>query len=255
MELVRVGPASDPIAGVLVDGTVHRLIGDPVAGTADPGDPVGAWDELEHLAPCTPSKIICVGRNYAAHIAEMGREFPSEPFAFLKGPNTIVGDGASVRRPRHVERFDFEGELAMVVGRRASMVTADQLDEYVLGYTIGNDLTVRDWQTADRQWLRAKSSDTFCPLGPVIQTRVDDPQNLWLRTWVNGELRQDGRTDDLVFGLGTLLEHLTATITLEPGDVVLTGTPSGVGPLVAGDVVEVGIEGLGVLRNDVVDAG
>jgi 2-keto-4-pentenoate hydratase/2-oxohepta-3-ene-1,7-dioic acid hydratase in catechol pathway len=253
MKLVRVGTASDSSLGVLVDDMVHRLVGDPLVD-GESGEVIGAWADLPHLPPCVPSKVICVGRNYAGHIREMGRDFPEEPFAFLKGPNTVVGDGASIRRPSQVERFDFEGELAMVIGRRASKAAATDLEEVVLGYTNANDLTVRDWQVEGRQWFRAKSSDTFCPLGPFIETEVPDPENLALRTWVNGELRQDGRTDDLVFGLGQLLEYLTATVTLEPGDVVLTGTPGGVGPLVPGDVVEVGIDGLGVLRNDVVAA-
>lgn len=252
MKLVRVGTSSDASLGLLVDDMVHRLLGDPLVD-GDPGEVIGAWANLRHLAPCVPSKVICVGRNCWGRIREMGRDFPDEPLAFLKDPNTVVGDGASIRRPPEAERFDFEGELAMVIGRWSSKVAANDLREVVLGYTNANDPPVRDWQVEGRQWFQAKSSDTFCLLDPFIEAEVADPANLALRTWVNGELRQDGRTDDLVFGLGQLLEYLAATVTLEPGDVVLTGTPSGVGPLVPGDL-EVGIDGLGVLRNNVVAA-
>lgn len=253
MKLVRVATAEGAEPGMLIDGVVYRLEGDPMT-EASPGAPLGNWDGLEHLAPCRPSKVIGIGRNYAAHVRETRREIPTEPFAFIKTPNTVVGDGAHVRRPVGVERFEFEGELAMVIGRTASRVTAADALDYVLGFTCSNDFTVRDWQVETRQWVLAKSSDTLCPLGPWIATDVGDAQNLALRTYVNGELRQDGRTDDLIFGLGELIEYLTVTATLEPGDVVLTGTPSGAGPVKDGDEVEVDIEGIGSLINRVVDA-
>lgn len=252
MKLVRVATNDGPQAGVLVEGIVHRL--EDAGNSPEAGRAIGSWDDLEHLAPCQPSKVIGVGRNYGAHIREMGRDWPERPFTFIKAPNAVVGDGAEVRRPIGAERFDFEGELAVVIGRTASKVSeADALD-HILGYTCGNDFTVRDWQAEDIQWLRAKSSDTLCPLGPWIETEVEDPEDLYLRTRVNGELCQDGRTDDLIFGLPTLIADLTATMTLVPGDVILTGTPSGVGPVEAGDEVEVEIEDIGRLVNRVVDA-
>lgn len=253
MKLVRVVTDQGPRAGVLVDGLVHEIEGD-ASDEPVPGASIGAWDDLVRLEPCEPSKVIGVGRNYLAHIRERGREVPDEPFTFLMAPNAVVGDGAAVQRPVGAERFDYEGELAVVIGRSARNVAAADALNHVLGYTCGNDFTVRDWQVETRQWVQAKSSDTLCPLGPWIETQIADPEDLALRTRVNGELVQDGRTDDMVFGLRRLIEHISATLTLAPGDVILTGTPSGVGPVVAGDEVEVEIEGIGRLVNRVVDA-
>lgn len=252
MRILRYVPHKDAVPGwsVLQGDEVMEADGD-LADGVEPGASVGALRNLQLLAPCSPSKVICVGRNYAAHVKEMGRDWPERPFVLLKGPNAVVGHGADVLRPSEVERFDFEGELAVVLRRRARDVDADDWRSVVAGYTCANDLTARDWQEADGQWARAKSADTFCPLGPWIETEVDDPEALRLRTRVNGEIHQDSRTDDLIFGIGELLAFVTQALTLEPGDVVLTGTPGGVGPLQVGDVVEVEIESIGVLRNRV----
>ncbi|HLU69002.1 MAG TPA: fumarylacetoacetate hydrolase family protein [Kofleriaceae bacterium] len=199
-----------------------------------------------------PSKIVCVGANYRAHIAEMGKEIPSEPVLFLKAPSALIASGEPIPRPRGFARVDHEGELALVIGRRARRVPASRALEYVLGYTCLDDVTVRDLQKRDGQWTRAKGFDGFCPLGPRIVSGLD-PSDLRIVTRVNGEVRQDGRTSDLIFPVATVIEFVTRTMTLEPGDVISTGTPAGVGNLNPGDRVEVEIDGVGVLANPVID--
>ncbi len=208
--------------------------------------PVGAT----LLTPVVPSKIVCIGRNYAEHVKELGNEAPTEPVLFFKPPSALLAPGGTIVRPAASQRVDFEGELAIVVGREAKDVKADRWRDYVRGFTIANDVTARDLQKKDVQFTRGKGFDTFAPLGPCIETDLD-PSDLRLTTRVNGETRQDGRTSQMVFPLGALFEYITAIMTLVPGDVILTGTPSGVGPLQAGDVVEVEIEGIGVLSNAV----
>lgn len=249
MRLLRFS-STGPRDGVVVDGAAYEAeVTDD--GGVRPGGDLGDPAELELLAPVSPATVICVGRNYAGHIAEMGRPFPEWPFFFLKGPGTVIGPDQAIRRPAGIDQLHFEAELAMVIGRTASRVPQDAWEPYVRGYMCANDVTVRDWQNSDGQWGRAKGADTFCPMGPYIETEVDAPEDLGLRSYVNGEIRQDGRTDDLVFDLGTLLSFITSTNTLQPGDVVLTGTPAGVGNLEVGDVVEIEIDGLGRLRNPV----
>lgn len=202
------------------------------------------------LPPCEPSKIVAVGRNYADHAKELGNEAPPEPIIFLKPPSAVLAPNGRIVRPRSSGRVDFEGELALIVGRRAKDIKRERWRDYILGFTCANDVTARDLQKKDVQFTRGKSFDTFAPLGPCIETEVD-PSNLALRTRVNGETRQDGNTHQMIFGCDVILEFITHVMTLEPGDVILTGTPAGVGPLAKGDVVEVEIEGIGVLRNDV----
>jgi 2-keto-4-pentenoate hydratase/2-oxohepta-3-ene-1,7-dioic acid hydratase in catechol pathway len=202
------------------------------------------------LAPVTPSKIVCVGRNYRDHAKELGNEVPAEPLLFFKPPSSLLEPGGVVRMPRAAERVDFEGELALVMGRRARKVPADaDWRAYVRGCTLADDVTARDLQKKDGQWTRAKGFDTFCPVGPFVSDEVDPGAGLTLETRVNGEVRQRGSTKDLIFAIPALLSYITAAITLEAGDLVLTGTPAGVGPLKAGDCVEVSIDGLGVLSN------
>ncbi|RMH43349.1 MAG: FAA hydrolase family protein [Deltaproteobacteria bacterium] len=200
-----------------------------------------------------PSKIVGVGVNYRAHAREMGKQPPDEPLIFLKAPSAVVGSGDPIALPAGFERIDYEAELGVVISRRARRVPADCAADFILGYTCVNDVTVRDLQRRDGQWTRAKGFDTFCPIGPCIRGGLD-PANLRVRSRVNGELRQDSTTADLLFPVAQLIEFITAVMTLEPGDVITTGTPSGVGPLAAGDVVEVDIDGIGVLRNPVVAA-
>lgn len=202
------------------------------------------------LAPCVPTKIVCIGRNYAEHAKELGNEAPSEPIIFLKPPSAILAPFGTIVRPAISQRVDHEGELAIVIGRRAKDVKAAQWRDYVRGFACANDVTARDLQKKDVQFTRGKSFDTFAPIGPCIETELDVAA-LSLQTRVNGEIRQNGNTRDMVFPCDFLIEFITTVMTLEPGDVILTGTPSGVGPLAAGDSVEVEIEGIGVLRNAV----
>ena len=198
-----------------------------------------------------PSKIIGIGQNYRAHAAEMGKGIPEEPLMFLKPPTAIISDGEPIKRPGGYERVDYEGELGVVIGKRAQRVSRDQALEYVKGYVRVNDVTVRDLQKKDGQWTRAKGFDTFCPIGPRVATGLD-PSNLRITTRVNGMVKQDSRTSDLIFDVPTLVAFCSQHMTLEEGDVISTGTPSGVGPLSPGDVVEVEIEGIGVLTNPVI---
>jgi 2-keto-4-pentenoate hydratase/2-oxohepta-3-ene-1,7-dioic acid hydratase in catechol pathway len=202
------------------------------------------------LTPVVPSKIVCVGRNYAEHVKELGNEAPSEPVLFFKPPSALLAPGGTIVRPDASQRVDFEGELAIVVGREAKDVKAARWRDYVRGFTCANDVTARDLQKKDVQFTRGKGFDTFLPLGPCIETDLD-PSDLGIVTRVNGEIRQDGRTSQMIFTLGSLFEYITAIMTLVPGDVILTGTPSGVGPLQSGDVVEVEIQAIGVLSNAV----
>jgi 2-keto-4-pentenoate hydratase/2-oxohepta-3-ene-1,7-dioic acid hydratase in catechol pathway len=204
----------------------------------------------ELLPPVTPSKIICVGRNYRDHAKELGNEIPTEPLLFFKPPSSLLAHGGAVVMPRTSSRVDFEGELALVIGRRAhKLVPNANWRDYIRGYTIANDVTARDLQKKDGQWTRAKGFDTFCPVGPYVTSEVDPERGLTVETRVNGELRQHGSTLDFIFGIPELLSYITAAITLEPGDLLLTGTPAGVGPLVAGDQVRVEIQNIGTLSN------
>jgi len=208
--------------------------------------------ELKLLPPVTPSKIVCVGRNYRDHAKELGNEVPTEPLLFFKPPSSLLASGGVILMPSLSERVDFEGELAVVIAKRARKLKRDDdLSPYIHGFTLANDVTARDLQKKDGQWTRGKGFDTFCPVGPILDTDFDLNAPLIIETHVNGELRQHGSTADFIFSLPELLEYITAAMTLEPGDLLLTGTPAGVGPLSAGDRVEVSIPGLGKLSNAV----
>ena len=201
------------------------------------------------LTPVTPSKIVCVGRNYRDHVKELGNELPTEPLLFFKPVSALLSPGGVVRMPAASARVDFEGELALVIGRRVRNLREEDWRGAVRGFTLANDVTARDLQNRDDQWTRAKGFDSFCPAGPLVSDELDAEAGLTLETRVNGELRQRGSTLDFIFSIPKLLAYITAVMTLEPGDLVLTGTPSGVGPLKAGDCVEITIPGLGVLAN------
>lgn len=208
--------------------------------------------EAKLLAPVVPSKIVCIGRNYREHAAELGNEVPREPLLFLKAPSAVIAFGEAIRIPALSQRVDFEGELAVVIGKRATKIGAgEDVRPYIRGYTIVNDVTARDLQKSDGQWSRGKGFDTFCPMGPLVTNEIDPEAGLSVTTRLNGKVKQQGTTLDLIFNVATLLRHITAAMTLLPGDVVPTGTPAGVGPMKAGDVVEVSVEGIGVLRNPV----
>jgi 2-keto-4-pentenoate hydratase/2-oxohepta-3-ene-1,7-dioic acid hydratase in catechol pathway len=206
-------------------------------------------NDAELMAPVTPSKIICVGRNYRDHVKEMGSELPAEPLLFFKPVSALNRPGGVVRMPAVSARVDYEGELAVVIGRSSRNLKEEEWRSAVRGYTLANDVTARDLQNKDGQWTRAKGFDTFCPIGPLVSDELDPEAGLTLETRVNGELRQHGSTLDFIFPISKLLAYITAIFTLEPGDLVLTGTPSGVGPLKTGDSVEISIPGLGVLAN------
>lgn len=209
--------------------------------------------EAKLLPPAKPTKIVCVGRNYRKHAEEMGEEVPKDPGLFLKAPNALAAPGSSIPYPPFTKSLHYEGELAVVIGRRMCRVSEEKALSYVLGYTCALDLTARDVQKTDLQWIRAKSADGFCPLGPWVETDLN-PQDLRLRTLVNGEVRQDARTSAMIFSIPFLLAYVSSFMTLEPGDVVLTGTPEGVGELKPGDEVAVEIEGIGQLSVRVVSA-
>lgn len=252
LRLVRILHGDDCRYGLADEETI-TLISD---------EPFAAWEPEEvlplagakFLAPVAPTKIVCVGLNYKAHIAEMGHEMPAEPVIFLKPSTAVIGPCEPILLPPGVGRVDFEAELGVVIGRRTHRCSAEEARENILGFTCGNDVTARELQKEDGQWARAKGFDTFCPLGPWVETDLSDPRDLTLESYVNGEPRQSVHTSDMLFGPYELVSFVSQVMTLVAGDVVLTGTPAGVGELTAGDVVEVRISGVGSLSNPVAEA-
>jgi 2-keto-4-pentenoate hydratase/2-oxohepta-3-ene-1,7-dioic acid hydratase in catechol pathway len=236
--------------GVLENDRVRLLDGDPFARLRETGEfqPLAA---VRLLAPCVPTKIVAIGVNYRDHAAEFKKELPKEPLIFLKPPSSIISPGDAIVHPKMSRRVDYEAELAVVIGRRARHIGAEQALAYVHGFTCINDVTARDLQKSDGQWTRAKGFDTFSPLGPCIATGLD-PGDLAIKSYLNGELRQSARTSDLVFGVAQLVSFVSQVMTLLPGDIIATGTPAGVGPMRPGDRIEVEIEGIGRLTNTVV---
>lgn len=251
--LVSYNTPNGPRHGWLVGDTIHALLtNDIFAGAAmPPGAAIMPLADAELLPPVRPGKIVCVGRNYAAHAAEHNAPVPQEPMIFLKAPSALLPPGAAIEVPAGIGRVDHEVELAIVIGKRARDVSKTDALDYVLGYTCANDVSARDLQNKDGQWGRAKGFDTFCPLGPWIVTDLD-PADLAVRAWVNGELKQDSRTSFMLFNVPTLIAFISHVMTLEPGDIILTGTPAGVSPLQPGDTVRVEVEGIGALENPVV---
>ena len=247
--IVDLAPAPpEDLAYHLSRARASKLVPDPAGLDFEPL-PLSAADLLP---PVTPSKIICVGRNYREHAAELGNEVPAEPLLFFKPPSSLLKPGGSIVLPPASSRVDHEGELAIVIGHRASKLKSGfDLRAIIRGYTLANDVTARDLQKKDGQWTRAKGFDTFCPVGPWVSDEVDPAAGLAIEARVNGEVRQHGSTADFIFTIPQLLIYISAAITLEPGDLVLTGTPSGVGPLVSGDRVSISAPGLGILTNPV----
>ncbi|WP_314139449.1 fumarylacetoacetate hydrolase family protein [uncultured Plantibacter sp.] len=235
--------------GIIDDADLVVLDGDPLYSGFEPtGERVPLADAVL-LAPVIPrSKVVAVGKNYHDHAAEMGGEAPTEPLLFLKPNTSVVGPGDAVVFPKQSERIDYEGELAIVIGGVAKNVSAERADEVIFGYTIANDVTARDLQESDGQWARAKGFDTFCPLGPYIETEFSF-DGATIETRVDGEVRQHAPLSDMVHSIGAIVEYASAVWTLLPGDVILTGTPAGVGPFTDGQVVEVEVSGIGILRN------
>ncbi|MFD0737071.1 fumarylacetoacetate hydrolase family protein [Planotetraspora mira] len=253
MRIARFSTGDGVAFGVVEEGeqVIAKIDGHPFGGIQLTGEryPLA---EVRVVAPMLPSKVIAIGRNYADHAKEMGNEAPAEPIVFLKPNTSVIGSGEAIAYPEKLsERVDFEGELAVVIGRLCREVPVERAFDVIFGYTCANDVTARDLQSKDGQWTRAKGFDTFCPLGPWIETSLD-PSDLALTTTVNGELRQSARTSLLLHDIPALIAHVSAFMTLLPGDVILTGTPAGVGPLSVGDEVSIGIEGIGTLTNRVV---
>lgn len=239
-----------PLYGLLEREQVREISGPPWHSWSH-GTRTWPVTNVRLLAPVDPGKIVCVGRNYAAHAAEFGNEVPKEPLIFLKPPSAIIGPGEPIALTPQSQRVEHEGELALVVGRRCSQLKdSDDALACLLGYSCLNDVTARDLQKSDVQFTRAKGFDTFCPVGPHIETQLD-PADVLVETLVNGVLRQSGHTSLMVYPAAFLVRWISRVMTLYPGDVIATGTPAGVGPLVTGDVVEVSVSGVGVLRNPV----
>lgn len=205
---------------------------------------------LKILPPVLPSKIICIGRNYAAHASEHGAEVPEVPLIFLKPPSAVIGNGDTIILPPQSQQVEHEAELAVVIGKKGRWILPDEADSYILGYTIANDVTARDLQRRDNQWTRAKGFDTFCPIGPWIETDFN-PTDALITCYVNNDVRQMASTHDMVFSIPQLIAFISSVMTLEPGDLILTGTPAGVSPLKDGDLVRITIEGIGNLENPV----
>jgi 2-keto-4-pentenoate hydratase/2-oxohepta-3-ene-1,7-dioic acid hydratase in catechol pathway len=242
----------EPAFGRIAGNTVHEISGDIFGEWCET---TRAWplEQVKLLPPVTPSKIVCIGRNYREHAAELGNEVPKQPLIFLKAPSSVIGPDEPIVYPPDSQRVDHEGELAVVIGRRCKGIQAEDFSSYVLGYTCLNDVTARDLQKADVQFTRGKSFDTFCPLGPLLETELDLAAAT-VETYVNGERRQHAPVTDMIFSIGVIISWISRVMTLEPGDVIATGTPAGVSPMKPGDVVEVVVSGIGTLRNAVVAA-
>jgi 2-keto-4-pentenoate hydratase/2-oxohepta-3-ene-1,7-dioic acid hydratase in catechol pathway len=244
------GTVEGPLNAAMEALTVAAIDGHPFGSITFTGDR-WALPDVRLLSPILPSKVVAVGRNYAEHVKEMGGgEAPTVPMIFLKPSTSVIGAGDTIRLPRDSARVDHEAELAIVIGRPARDVTREAAMSHVLGYTAANDVSARDQQKQDGQFTRAKGHDSFCPLGPWIET-VFDPSDVRISASVNGELRQDGRTSQMIHDIPTMIEFMSGVMTLLPGDVILTGTPAGVGPIVDGDTVTIEIEGIGELTNPV----
>lgn len=251
MKIVRYQTTGPPSWGVLSDGIVLAAEGTPFVDLHATGRAVGAIDEVTLRAPVTPRTVLCVGRNYRSHAEEFGNKVPDEPLLFLKPPASVIGPDDEVVHPRISGRLDPEAELVLVIGKQARSVAAEDAWAVIGGYTCGNDITARDIQKSDGQWTRGKGFDTFCPIGPWVETEYD-PTDVGVSCIVDGERRQDGRTKDLIFSIPFLIEYITRFTTLEPGDVILSGTPDGVRPVQPGNTITVEVEGLGALSNRVV---
>lgn len=250
MKIVRIKAGDDIAYGVADAEGVLVYKGSPFVAW-EPTENVVPWPNVKLLAPVLPTKVLCVGKNYEDHAEEMGGELPKEPLIFMKPATSVIGQNQTVVYPPQSKEVHHEAELAVVISRPARNIKAEDASQYIFGYTAANDVTARDLQRTDGQWTRAKGFDTFCPLGPAIETELDPLERLAVIAKVNDEVRQAGFTSDMVFGVAEILEYITAFTTLLPGDVILTGTPSGVGPVEPGDVMEIEVDGIGSLVNRV----
>ena len=258
MRIVRFSPntsagiGSDPLFGVLnAENQILVLRGDPIYSGIVPTETKVSLDEVRLLAPVIPrSKVVCVGKNYADHAAEMGSEVPKEPVIFLKPNTSVIGPDDLIQWPRMSERVDFEGELAVVISRICKDVPREKVSDVIFGYTIANDVTARDLQKIDGQWTRAKGFDTFCPIGPWIDTDFI-PGTQRITATLNDEIKQDGKLNQMIFDVPTIVEFVSKVMTLLPGDVIITGTPAGIGPMPEKSTITIAIDGLGELTNKV----
>jgi 2-keto-4-pentenoate hydratase/2-oxohepta-3-ene-1,7-dioic acid hydratase in catechol pathway len=251
MKIIRFSTGDDGTGyGIMSGSLIQRIDGTPYDGIRT-NDRYHELSEVKLLAPCVPSKIVALGVNYRSHGEEMSHRIPTEPLIFIKPSTSVIGPGDTIIYPESSKRVDYEGELGVVIKTRASHVPNKEAPNYILGYTCVNDVTARDIQARDKQWTRAKGFDTFCPIGPCIETDLD-PDNAKLETLLNGEVKQQTSTGDLIFRVSELVSFISGVMTLLPGDVIATGTTSGVGPMQPGDTVEVRIENIGTLRNYVV---
>lgn len=251
MKIVRMKAGDDIAYGVADTEGVVVYKGSPFVAW-EPTENVVPWASVSLLSPVIPTKVLCVGKNYEDHVDEIGGEIPEEPLIFMKPATAVIGQNAAVIHPRTSKEVHHEAELAVVISRPARNINAEDASRYIFGYTAANDVTARDLQKKDAQWTRAKGFDTFCPLGPAIETELDPLERLAVICRVNGEVRQAGFTSDMIFGVAEILEYITAFTTLLPGDVVLTGTPAGASKVEPGDVMEVEIDGIGTLTNRLV---
>jgi 2-keto-4-pentenoate hydratase/2-oxohepta-3-ene-1,7-dioic acid hydratase in catechol pathway len=266
VRIARFTTGDEPLFGIVTgdldeygqpdpDAQIVALAGDPIYAGINPLDQTHRLADVRLLAPVIPrSKVVAIGKNYADHAAEMDSELPPEPLMFLKPNTSVIGPGDPIVYPRQSENVHYEGELAIVIGRICKDVPLERAADVIYGWTIANDVTARDLQHSDGQWSRAKGFDTFCPLGPWIETELtldEVKAGLRVQTFLEGEVKQDGNTRDLIFDVPTIIAHISAAMTLLPGDVILTGTPAGVGPMEAGQEVEISIERLGALTNPV----
>ena len=250
MKIVRFSHAEKSEYGILYEDAVRSIVDSPFENIIETNRSYRLGD-LRLLPPCLPSKVIALGWNYRSHGEEMGFRIPVEPLIFIKPSTSVIGTEDVIIYPESSERVDYEGELGVVIKSVARRVAKEKAADYILGYTCVNDVTARDLQAKDKQWTRSKSFDTFCPIGPCIETELD-PSDLSLETVLNGEVRQQTRTSQLIFDVPTLVSFISHVMTLLPGDVIATGTPRGIGPMQPGDVVQVKIQGIGTLRNYVV---
>ena len=254
-DLSREGRESrpQPRAGIIEGDKIHEIHGE-LNGPRERTGKSWPLEQIKFLPPSAPSKIVCVGRNYLEHAKELGNDAPAQPLIFLKPPSSVIAPEEPIVHPRISNRVDHEGELAVIIARRCYHPPANEsVGPYILGYTCLNDVTARDLQKLDVQFTRGKGFDTFCPFGPILETQID-PRGASVETYVNGIRKQSGHTSEMIFSVDAIIRFIAQVMTLEPGDLIATGTPSGVGPLVPGDVVEVSVGGIGTLRNPVIAA-
>jgi 2-keto-4-pentenoate hydratase/2-oxohepta-3-ene-1,7-dioic acid hydratase in catechol pathway len=253
MRLIRYQLKNEPTqyGWINTNNQVGTLVGSPF-GEYQRSEAILPLESVQLLAPVTPGKIICVGRNYAEHVKETNAEIPTTPLLFLKPPSSVIGPNQTIFMPPQSQQVDHEAELAVVIGKRGRWIQPSEVSSYIYGYTVGNDVTARDLQRKDGQWTRSKGFDTFCPLGPWIDTEFN-PADSMITCHVNGELRQMASTRDMIFHIDQLIAFISSIMSLDMGDVIMTGTPAGISPLHPGDVVEVTIDGIGKLRNVVAE--